>query len=77
MKENSIALCHTIGTTEPPGPVQPWIQKRIFRGGVVPSLNELIKPIQEIGLICGDIEFINPFHYQKNSFIVVREISKK
>ena len=65
MKEDSIALCHTIGSTEPPGPVQPWIQKRIFKGGVVPSLNELIKPIQELGLICGDIEFINPIHYRR------------
>ena len=76
MKEDSIALCHTIGSTEPPGPVQPWIQKRIFRGGVVPSLSELIKPIQEIGLICGDIEYINPFHYQKTLFLWLQRFLK-
>ena len=76
MKEDSIALCHTIGITEPPGPVQPWIQKRIFRGGVGPSLNELIKPIQEIGLICGDIEVINPFHYQKTLLLWLQRFLK-
>ena len=76
MKEDSIALCHTIGTTAPPGPGSPWIKKRIFRGGVVPSLNELIKPIQEIGLICGDIEFINPFHYQKTLLLWLQRFLK-
>jgi cyclopropane-fatty-acyl-phospholipid synthase len=76
MKEDSIALCHTIGTTEPPGPGSPWIRKRIFRGGVVPSLNELIKPMQEIGLTCGDIEFINPFHYQKTLLLWLQRFLK-
>ena len=58
MTDNGIALCHTIGSINPPGPVQPFIQKHIFKGGVVPSLSELIKPIESNGLILGDIEFI-------------------
>ena len=58
MTDNGIALCHTIGSINPPGPVQPFIQRHIFKGGVVPSLSELIKPIESNGLILGDIEFI-------------------
>ena len=64
MTDNGIALCHTIGSINPPGPVQPFIQKHIFKGGVVPSLSELIKPIESNGLILGDIEFIIK-HYDK------------
>ena len=58
MTDNGIALCHTIGSINPPGPVQPFIQKHIFKGGIVPCLSELIKPIESNGLILGDIEFI-------------------
>ena len=45
MTDDGIFLLHTIGSVDPPGPVQPFIQKRIFPGGVVPSLSEMIDPI--------------------------------
>ena len=56
LTDDGLALCHTIGSVDPPGPVQPWIQRRIFPGGIVPSLSELVKPIEQTGLIIADTE---------------------
>jgi cyclopropane-fatty-acyl-phospholipid synthase len=75
MTDNGIALCHTIGSINPPGPVQPFIQKHIFKGGIVPSLSELIKPIESNGLILGDIEFIIK-HYDKTLEIWLKRFLK-
>jgi len=64
MKENGICLLHTIGSVDPPSPVQPWIQRRIFPGGIVPSLSEIVKPIEQTGLIISDCETLI-HHYDK------------
>ena len=64
MTDNGICLLHTIGSVAPPGPGQPFIQKRIFPGGVVPSLSDLIKPIEKTGLIVSDCETLI-HHYDK------------
>ena len=56
MTEDGICLLHTIGSVEPPGPTQPFIQKRIFPGGVIPSLSDLVNPIEKTGLIIADCE---------------------
>ena len=39
MTEDGISLIHTIGSTDPKGPPQPFIQKYIFPGGFLPSIN--------------------------------------
>ena len=64
LTDDGICLLHTIGSIDPPGPVQPFIQKRIFPGGVVPSLSELVKPIEKTGLILADCETLI-HHYDK------------
>ena len=64
MEENGICLLHTIGSVDPPGPVQPFVQKRIFPGGIVPSLSDLIVPIEKTGLIIADSETLI-HHYDK------------
>jgi|TARA_B110000438_G_scaffold267315_1_gene282055 cyclopropane-fatty-acyl-phospholipid synthase len=64
MEEDAICLLHTIGSVDPPSPVQPWIQRRIFPGGIVPSLSEIIKPIEQTGLIISDCETLI-HHYDK------------
>ena len=38
-----LSLIHTIGSTDPKGPPQPFIQKYIFPGGLVPSGSDLIR----------------------------------
>ena len=64
MTDDGICLLHTIGSVDPPGPAQPFIQKRIFPGGIVPSLSELIGPIEKTGLILSDCETLI-HHYDK------------
>ena len=64
MTDNGICLLHTIGTVDSPGPTQPFIQKRIFPGGIIPSLSDLISPIEKTGLILADCETLI-HHYDK------------
>ena len=64
MTDDGICLLHTIGSVDAPGPVQPFIQKRIFPGGIVPSLSEVVGPIEKSGLIIADCETLI-HHYDK------------
>ena len=64
MTDNGICLLHTIGTVNSPGPTQPFIQKRIFPGGIISSLSDLISPIEKTGLILADCETLI-HHYDK------------
>ena len=64
MTDDGICLLHTIGSVDPPGPIQPFIQRRIFPGGIIPSLSDLVKPIEKTGLIIADCETLI-HHYDK------------
>ena len=64
LNDNGICLLHTIGSVDEPGPIQPFIQKYIFPGGIVPSLSEMIAPIEKTGLILSDCETLI-HHYDK------------
>jgi len=81
MTDDGICLLHTIGSVDPPGPVQPFIQRRIFPGGIVPSLSDLVKPIEKTGLVIADCETLI-HHYDKtlrawlNRFLQNKEKAK-
>jgi cyclopropane-fatty-acyl-phospholipid synthase len=62
LTEDGVALVHTIGSTAPPTPTNPWIAKYIFPGGYVPTLSEVGTAIQNTGLRIADIEFLR-LHY--------------
>ena len=62
LKDEGIALIHTIGSSNPPRYPQPWITKYIFPGGYTPSLSELAKPVENSGLIISDMEVLR-MHY--------------
>jgi len=64
MTDEGICLLHTIGSIDEPGPAQPFIQKYIFPGGIVPSLSDMIVPIEKTGLILSDCETLI-HHYDK------------
>ena len=64
MTDEGICLLHTIGSVDSPGPTQPFIPKRIFPGGIIPSLSDLITPIEKTGLILADCETLI-HHYDK------------
>ena len=62
LKDDGIALIHTIGSVNPPRDPHPWITKYIFPGGYTPSLSEVTTPIENAGLIVADIEVLK-LHY--------------
>ena len=56
LNEDGVALIHTIGSVNPPRDPHPWITKYIFPGGYTPSLSEVVKPIENSGLMLADLE---------------------
>ena len=62
LKEDGVALIHTIGSVDPPRDPHPWITKYIFPGGYTPSLSEIAGPIEKSGLIISDMEVLR-MHY--------------
>ena len=64
LDEDGIFLLHTIGSVNAPAPPNKFINKYIFPGGVVPTLSQIIKPIEKTGLIVADTETLIR-HYDK------------
>ena len=62
LKEDGVALVHTIGRSAPPSGTNPWLAKYIFPGGYVPALSETMVAIEKEGLMVNDIEFLR-VHY--------------
>ena len=78
LKDDGVALLHTIGSINSPRDPQPWITKYIFPGGYTPSLSELAKPIEKSGLIVSDIEvlrmhYVHTLRNWKNRFLSNKE----
>ncbi|MBU2307891.1 MAG: cyclopropane-fatty-acyl-phospholipid synthase family protein [Alphaproteobacteria bacterium] len=61
MKDDGVALVHSIGRTEP-GVTNAWIDKYIFPGGYSPSLSEVMPAIERAGLMVTDVEILR-LHY--------------
>ncbi len=62
LKEDGVALIHTIGRADGPGSTNPWLAKYIFPGGYTPSLSEVVPIIEKVGLYITDIEILR-LHY--------------
>ncbi len=62
LKDDGLALIHTIGSVNEPRDPQPWISKYIFPGGYTPSMSEVAGPIEKSGLVISDIEVLR-VHY--------------
>ena len=62
LKDDGIALLHTIGSVNPPRHPQPWITRYIFPGGYTPSLSQVTVPVEKSGLILTDLEILR-MHY--------------
>ena len=62
LKQDGVAMIHTIGSVNEPGAPQPWIRKYIFPGGYIPSLSEILPAIEKSGLVVTDIEVLR-LHY--------------
>jgi cyclopropane-fatty-acyl-phospholipid synthase len=62
LRDNGVALLHTIGRLTGPGTTNPFIEKYIFPGGYAPALSEVIPAIEQSGLLVTDIEVLR-LHY--------------
>jgi cyclopropane-fatty-acyl-phospholipid synthase len=62
LKDDGVALVHTIGRSGGPGVTNPWISKYIFPGGYTPALSEMLPAIERSGLIVTDVEVLR-LHY--------------
>ncbi|MBL4800654.1 MAG: class I SAM-dependent methyltransferase [Emcibacter sp.] len=56
LKDDGVALIHTIGRADGPGSTDPWTIKYIFPGGYSPSLSEIAPIIEKSGLYITDME---------------------
>jgi cyclopropane-fatty-acyl-phospholipid synthase len=64
LKEDGVALLHTIGRLDGPGITHPFMEKYIFPGGYVPAFSEVMPAIEDSGLLVTDIE-VWRLHYAK------------
>jgi len=72
LKEDGVALIHTIGRADGPGSTDPWTGRYIFPGGYAPSLSEIMPHIEKAGLYITDLEVLR-LHYAET----LREWRKK
>ncbi len=56
LKEDGVALIHTIGRSDPPGTTASFITKYIFPGGYVPAMSEAMAAVEKEDLYATDVE---------------------
>jgi cyclopropane-fatty-acyl-phospholipid synthase len=62
LRDDGIALIHSIGRAEPPGLTDEFIRKYIFPGGYIPALSQAVAAIEHSGLWITDVEILRR-HY--------------
>jgi cyclopropane-fatty-acyl-phospholipid synthase len=79
--DDGVALLHTIGQLDAPGPTSPWVRKYIFPGGHIPAFSEVVPAIEQAGLLVTDVEVLR-LHYAetlrhwRQRFLANRERAK-
>jgi len=62
LADDGVAVVHSIGFFDPPGPINPFIQKYIFPAAEIPSLSEVLSAVERTGLLATDVEILR-LHY--------------
>ena len=62
LKDDGVALLHSINRSDGPGATSAWIKKYIFPGGYIPALSEVIPHMEKHGLYVTDVEILR-LHY--------------
>ena len=62
LADDGVCVLHTIGRSNEPGPVNPFIRRYIFPGCDVPCLSEVLPVVERTGLLVTDIEVLR-LHY--------------
>ena len=61
---NGRALVHSIGRNRPVGPMNPWIERRIFPGAYPPALSEMTEIFEPFNFSIQDVENLR-LHYAR------------
>ncbi len=64
LKDDGVALVHSIGRKAGPGQTGTWVRRHIFPGGYSPALSETLAVVEKSGLWVTDIEILR-LHYAK------------
>ena len=64
LKNDGVAVLHSINRSDGPGATSAWIKKYIFPGGYIPALSEVLPHIEKAGLYVTDVEILR-LHYAK------------
>jgi cyclopropane-fatty-acyl-phospholipid synthase len=62
LADDGVALIHSIGYSDSPAPINPFIRKYIFPGADLPSLSEVFAVVERSGLVVTDVEILR-LHY--------------
>jgi cyclopropane-fatty-acyl-phospholipid synthase len=62
LDEKGVAVVHTIGNFRGPSRNNPWIEKYVFPGGMIPALSQITPAVERSGLIITDVEILR-LHY--------------
>ncbi|ANK79827.1 MAG: SAM-dependent methyltransferase [Rhizobiales bacterium NRL2] len=62
LTDDGVALIHSIGYSDSPAPINPFIRKYIFPGADLPSLSEVFPAVEQTGLWVTDVEILR-LHY--------------
>lgn len=62
LRDDGIALIHSIGRLDGPCATNPFVAKWIFPGGALPSLSQVTAAVEKSGLVMTDIEILR-LHY--------------
>jgi len=62
LKDDGVALIHSIGRSEGPSTTDAFTAKYIFPGGYIPALSEVLPAVERAGLWVTDIEILR-LHY--------------
>lgn len=62
LTSDGVALLHSIGYSDAPAPINPFIRKYIFPGADIPSLSEVFASVERAGLVVTDVEILR-LHY--------------
>ena len=81
LKDDGVALLHTIGVFERPAPSPEWIDKYIFPGTYVPTVSQVMRVVEKTHLKVTDIEiwrlhYAETLHHWRTRFIANRDKAK-
>lgn len=62
LKDDGVAVLHSINRSDGPNATSAWIKKYIFPGGYIPALSEVLPHLESSGLYVTDIEILR-LHY--------------